>query len=273
MLNKQKIRTTAGRGRLFESVLDTIGDTPCIRVNNLAPKGVRRSTSRRRPSIRPRRSRTGSPSTSSRRPSATARSSPARPWSRRPAATPASASPWSAPRRAIRWSSPWPTAFPIERRKLMRMLGAKVVLTPRAAKRLRHVPEGGGAGRRPMAGSWPTSSRRRPMPPSTRRQRHARSSMISPAHGSTASSPATAPVAPSSAWPACCVVERPETKHRAVRAGQRAVRSAAARRSSAVTVAPLPPVIRPSSRIPSRAGRRTSSRNVLQEAIDKPALS
>src|ERR671921_2902973 len=36
-----KVRTTAGRGRLFDSVLDTIGDTPCIRVNNLGPKGVR----------------------------------------------------------------------------------------------------------------------------------------------------------------------------------------------------------------------------------------
>src|SRR5918994_356338 len=36
-----KVRTTTGRGRLFDSVLDTIGDTPCIRVNNLGPKGVR----------------------------------------------------------------------------------------------------------------------------------------------------------------------------------------------------------------------------------------
>src|ERR1700760_3272851 len=35
-----KLRTTNGRGRLFDSVLDTIGDTPCIRVNNLGPKGV-----------------------------------------------------------------------------------------------------------------------------------------------------------------------------------------------------------------------------------------
>jgi len=34
-------RTTGGRGRLFDSVLDTIGDTPCIRVNNLAPEHVR----------------------------------------------------------------------------------------------------------------------------------------------------------------------------------------------------------------------------------------
>src|SRR5688572_31261959 len=36
-----QVRTTNGRGRLFDSVLDTIGDTPCIRVNNLGPKGVR----------------------------------------------------------------------------------------------------------------------------------------------------------------------------------------------------------------------------------------
>src|SRR5882762_5645972 len=36
----REVRTTAGRGRLFDSVLDTIGDTPCIRVNNLGPKGV-----------------------------------------------------------------------------------------------------------------------------------------------------------------------------------------------------------------------------------------
>src|SRR3954462_4412541 len=32
-----RIRTTAGRGRLFDSILDTVGDTPAIRVNNLAP--------------------------------------------------------------------------------------------------------------------------------------------------------------------------------------------------------------------------------------------
>ena len=33
-------RTTKGRGRLFASVLDTIGDTPAIRINSLAPAGV-----------------------------------------------------------------------------------------------------------------------------------------------------------------------------------------------------------------------------------------
>ena len=33
-------RTTSGRGRLFADVLATIGDTPCIRVNRLAPEHV-----------------------------------------------------------------------------------------------------------------------------------------------------------------------------------------------------------------------------------------
>jgi cysteine synthase len=33
-------RTTSGQGKLFESVVDTIGNTPCIRVNNLAPDHV-----------------------------------------------------------------------------------------------------------------------------------------------------------------------------------------------------------------------------------------
>ncbi|HLX13706.1 MAG TPA: PLP-dependent cysteine synthase family protein, partial [Bradyrhizobium sp.] len=33
------IRTTRGRGRLFDSILDTVGDTPVIRVNNLGVEG------------------------------------------------------------------------------------------------------------------------------------------------------------------------------------------------------------------------------------------
>lgn len=34
------IRTTEGRGRLYDSVIDTIGNTPAIRVPNLEPEGV-----------------------------------------------------------------------------------------------------------------------------------------------------------------------------------------------------------------------------------------
>ncbi len=35
------VRKTEGSGRLYDSVLDTIGNTPCIRINNLAPDHVR----------------------------------------------------------------------------------------------------------------------------------------------------------------------------------------------------------------------------------------
>ncbi len=35
------IRQTKGRGRLYDSILETVGDTPTIRVNRLGPPGVR----------------------------------------------------------------------------------------------------------------------------------------------------------------------------------------------------------------------------------------
>ena len=35
------LRTTNGRGRLYESILDTIGDTPCVRVKIGVPADVR----------------------------------------------------------------------------------------------------------------------------------------------------------------------------------------------------------------------------------------
>src|SRR5882757_3293977 len=33
-------RKTSGQGRLYDSIVDTIGNTPCIRINQLAPKHV-----------------------------------------------------------------------------------------------------------------------------------------------------------------------------------------------------------------------------------------
>jgi cysteine synthase A len=38
--NSSTIRSTSGHGRLFDSVIETIGDTPCIRINRLAPEHV-----------------------------------------------------------------------------------------------------------------------------------------------------------------------------------------------------------------------------------------
>ena len=40
-MTSQTSRTTDGRGRLYDSVVDTIGNTPCIRLNRVAPKHVR----------------------------------------------------------------------------------------------------------------------------------------------------------------------------------------------------------------------------------------
>jgi len=34
------IKTTQGRGKRYDSILDTIGDTPAIRINRIAPKHV-----------------------------------------------------------------------------------------------------------------------------------------------------------------------------------------------------------------------------------------
>jgi len=40
-MDARSIRTTKGRGMLYDSILDTVGDTPVVRINNLAPDGVR----------------------------------------------------------------------------------------------------------------------------------------------------------------------------------------------------------------------------------------
>jgi cysteine synthase A len=40
-MTNSKTRKTHGLGRLYNSVVDTIGNTPCIRINRLAPEGVR----------------------------------------------------------------------------------------------------------------------------------------------------------------------------------------------------------------------------------------
>jgi cysteine synthase A len=38
--NGGELRRTTGRGRLFESIIDTVGDTPAVRINRLAPDHV-----------------------------------------------------------------------------------------------------------------------------------------------------------------------------------------------------------------------------------------
>ena len=40
-MSQSESRTTAGQGKLFENIADTIGNTPCIRIRNLAPDHVK----------------------------------------------------------------------------------------------------------------------------------------------------------------------------------------------------------------------------------------
>ena len=39
-MSQESFRKTKGRKTLYDSVVDTIGDTPCIRINRLAPNGI-----------------------------------------------------------------------------------------------------------------------------------------------------------------------------------------------------------------------------------------
>ena len=85
-------------------------------------------------------------------------------------------------------------SFSVERRRLMRFLGARVVLTPAAekgtgmAEKARELAEKHGW-------FWPASSRTRRTPRCTAAPRRARSSRPSRAAASTPSSPAPAPAA------------------------------------------------------------------------------
>ena len=127
------IRTTNGHGRLFESVVDTIGNTPCIRVNNLAPEGVRLYV----------KAEAFNPAASVKDRlaigiiEAAERSGALKPGQTVVEATSGNTGIGLAMVCAAKGYPLVVTmadSFSIERRRLMRMLGAKVVLTPRAQK-------------------------------------------------------------------------------------------------------------------------------------------
>ena len=127
------IRTTSGRGRLFDSVIETIGDTPCIRVNNLAPEGVtiyvKAEAFNPAASVKDRLAVNII--------EAAERSGTLKPGQTVVEATSGNTGIGLAMVCAAKGYPLVVTmadSFSIERRKLMRMLGAKVVLTPRAAK-------------------------------------------------------------------------------------------------------------------------------------------
>ena len=133
MATSTKLRTTEGRGRLFDSVLDTIGDTPCIRVNNLGPKGVRIYV----------KAEAYNPAASVKdRLAVNIIEAAERNGTLKPGQTVVEATSGNTgiglalvcAQKGYPLVVTMAESFSIERRKLMRMLGAKVVLTPRAQK-------------------------------------------------------------------------------------------------------------------------------------------
>src|SRR4029078_5913084 len=128
-------RTTSGRGRLYDSVVDTIGDTPCIRVNNLAPEHVRLYV----------KAEVFNPASSVKdRLAISIIEEAERRGDLKPGQTVVEATSGNTGigLAMVCAAKGYPLvvtmadSFSIERRKLMRFLGAKVVLTPRAAKGL-----------------------------------------------------------------------------------------------------------------------------------------
>jgi len=130
-----KVRTTNGRGRLFDSVLDTVGDTPCIRVNHLAPKGVRIYV----------KAEAFNPAASVKdRLALNIIEAAERNGTLKPGQTVVEATSGNTgiglamvcAQKGYPLVVTMADSFSIERRRLMRLFGAKVILTPRAAKGL-----------------------------------------------------------------------------------------------------------------------------------------
>lgn len=132
-MDAPKIRTTAGRGRLYDSVLDTVGDTPVIRINNLSPEGVtiyvKAEFFNPAASVKDRLALNII--------EAAERSGKLKPGMTVVEATSGNTGIGLAmvcAQKGYPLVITMSEAFSVERRRLMRLFGAKVVLTPRAAK-------------------------------------------------------------------------------------------------------------------------------------------
>lgn len=133
MQSQEGIRTTAGRGRLFDSILDTVGDTPTVRINNL---GVDHATIYVKAEF-------FNPAGSVKdRLALNIIEDAERRGALKPGQTVVEATSGNTgiglaivcAQKGYPLVVTMADSFSVERRKLMRMLGAKVVLTPRAQK-------------------------------------------------------------------------------------------------------------------------------------------
>jgi cysteine synthase A len=132
-MTSQDARTTDGRGRLYDSVMETIGNTPCIRINTLAPDHVRLYV----------KAEFFNPAASVKdRLAVSIIEEAERGGALKPGQTVVEATSGNTGigLAMVCAAKGYPLvvtmadSFSIERRKLMRFLGAKVVLTPRAQK-------------------------------------------------------------------------------------------------------------------------------------------
>lgn len=132
-MDAMTMRTTQGRGRLFSGILETVGDTPAIRINHLAPDGVDIYV----------KAEAFNPAGSVKdRLALNIIEQAERNGSLKPGQTVVEATSGNTGigLAMVCAAKGYPLvvtmadSFSIERRKLMRMLGAKVVLTPRAQK-------------------------------------------------------------------------------------------------------------------------------------------
>lgn len=128
-------RSTEGRGKLYDSILDTIGDTPCVRIKNLTPDHVRLYV----------KAEFFNPAGSVKDRLAVSiieeaeRSGELKPGQTVVEATSGNTGVGLAMVCAAKgypFVATMPTSVSIERRKLMRFFGAKVILTPKADKAL-----------------------------------------------------------------------------------------------------------------------------------------
>jgi cysteine synthase len=127
------VRTTEGRGRLYDGVIETMGNTPCIQVKNIAPSHVKLYV----------KAEFFNPAASVKdRLAVNIIEAAERSGALKPGQTVVEATSGNTgiglamvcAQKGYPLVITMADSFSIERRKLMRMLGAKVVLTPRAEK-------------------------------------------------------------------------------------------------------------------------------------------
>jgi len=133
IMTKDGIRTTEGRGRLYDSVIDTIGNTPVIRINALAPEGVEMYV----------KAEAFNPAASVKdrlamaiieRAEATGALKPGQTVIEATSGNTGIGLAMVCAQKGYPLVVTMAESFSVERRRLMRMLGAKVVLTPKAEK-------------------------------------------------------------------------------------------------------------------------------------------